>query len=108
MNLPIIKVEGRMKMMIDKIGGINPLNSVQNTRRSNGAAQARSDADSISVSNEAKEKAAVYYMNQVAAETPDVRADRIAEVKAKLQDPNYLNDSVIASAADKLMQSFGL
>ena len=42
-------------MMIDKIGGINPLNSVQNTRRSNGAAQVRSDADSISVSNEAKE-----------------------------------------------------
>ena len=96
------------KMMIDKIGGINPLNNVQNTRRSNGAAQVRSDADSISVSNEAKEKAAVYYMNQVAAETPDVRADRIAEVKAKLQNPNYLNDSVIASAADKLMQSLGL
>ena len=47
-------------------------------------------------------------MNQVAAETPDVRADRIAEVKAKLQNPNYLNDSVIASAADKLMQSLGL
>ena len=82
-------------MMIDKIGGINPLNNVQNTRRSNGAAQVRSDADSISVSNEAKEKAAVYYMNQVAAETPNVRADRIAEVKAKLQNPNYLNDSVI-------------
>lgn len=95
-------------MMIDKIGGINPLNNVQNTRRTNEAAQPRFESDSISVSEEAKEKAAVYYMNQVAAETPDVRADRVAEVKAKLQDANYLNSAVIASAADKLMQSFGL
>ena len=47
-------------------------------------------------------------MNQVAAETPDVRADRIAEVKAKLQDPNYLNNATISSAADRLMESFGL
>lgn len=100
--------EGRIKMMIDKIGGINPLNNVQNTRRTNEAAQPHFESDSISVSEEAKEKAAVYYMNQVAAETPDVRADRIAEVKAKLQDANYLNSAVIASAADKLMQSFGL
>ena len=95
-------------MSIDKIGGINPLNNVQSTRRTNETAKSSYGSDSISVSAEAKEAAEVYYMNQVAAETPDVRADRIAEVKAKLQDPNYLNNAVIASAADKLMESFGL
>ena len=52
--------------------------------------------------------AEVYYMNQVAAETPDVRADRIAEIKAKIQYTSYLNSAVIASAADRLMESFGL
>ena len=52
--------------------------------------------------------AEIYYMKQVAAETPDVRADRIAEVKAKLQDPNYFNSERIASAADRIMESFGL
>ncbi len=95
-------------MSIDKIGGINPLNNVQNARRTNETAKTDFGSDSISVSKEAKEAAEVYYMNQVAAETPDVRADRIAEVKAKLQNPDYLNSSVIASAADKLMESFGL
>ena len=95
-------------MMIDKIGGINPLNSVQNTRRTNDVAKSTFGTDSISVSDEAKEMAEVYYMNQVAAETPDVRADRIAEIKAKIQDPSYLNSAVIASAADRLMESFGL
>lgn len=95
-------------MMIDKIGGINPLNNLQNTRRSADVSKSTFGADSISVSDAAKEKAAIYYMKQVAAETPDVRADRIAEVKAKIQDPNYLNDAVISSAADKIMESFGL
>lgn len=95
-------------MMIDKIGGIDPLNNVQGTRRTNETSKTSFGADSISVSNEAKEKAAVYYMNQVADETPNVRSDRVAEVKAKLQDPNYLNNAVIASAADHLMESFGL
>lgn len=94
--------------MIDRIGMTNPLNNVQNTRKTNETAKTNFVSDSISVSDEAKEKAAVYYMNQIAAETPDVRADKIAEVKAKLQDPNYLNEKVIASAADKIMQSFGL
>ena len=95
-------------MSIDKIGGINPLNNVQSTRRTNETAKSSYGSDSISVSAAAKEAAEVYYMNQVAAETPNVRADRIAEVKAKIQDPNYLNNAVIASAADKLMESFGL
>ena len=40
---------------------------------------------------------------------PDVREDRIAEVKAKLQDPNYINDAVVNSVADRLMDDlFGI
>ncbi|HAH60871.1 MAG TPA: flagellar biosynthesis protein FlgM [Treponema sp.] len=95
-------------MMIDKIGGINPLNNVQNTHRVNGADSVNAGADSINVSDEAKEMATVYYMKQVAAETPDVRADRVAEIKEKIKDPSYLNDAVINSAADRIMAGFGL
>ena len=47
-------------------------------------------------------------MQQIAAETPDVRADRIAEIKAKIKDPSYLNSAVVASAADRIMASFGI
>jgi negative regulator of flagellin synthesis FlgM len=64
--------------------------------------------DSISVSDEAKEMAEVYYMKQVAAETPDVRADRVAEIKEKIKDPSYLNDAVINSTADRILAAFGL
>lgn len=95
-------------MMIDKIGGVNPLNSVTNTRRTNGTESVNAGSDSISVSDEAKQMAEVYYMKEVAAATPDVRADRVAEVKAKIKDPSYLNDAVIQSTADRIMASYGL
>ena len=52
--------------------------------------------------------AEAYYMDKVAKETPDVRADRIAEVKEKIKDPNYLNDAVIKSTADKFLSAIGL
>lgn len=95
-------------MTVNGIGGINPLSNVQKTNRTNNTEKASFGADSVSISKEAKEMADAYYMKQVVAETPDVRADRVAEIKAKLQNPNYLNDAVIASAADKLMESFGI
>lgn len=94
--------------MIDKIGGINPLNNVQNTRRTSTASKSSFESDSISVSDKAKAMAEIYYMNQVASETPDVRADKIAEIREKIKDPNYLNNAVIASAADHIMESFGI
>lgn len=96
-------------MMIEKlVGTATPINNVQNTKRTSNAAKSTFGEDSVSISKEALAKADEYYLNQVAAETPDVRADRVAEVKAKIQDPNYLNSAVIASAADKIMESFGL
>jgi flagellar biosynthesis anti-sigma factor FlgM len=95
-------------MMIDKIGGINSLNNVQNTHRTNGTDNVSAGTDSINVSEEAKEMAEVYYMKQVAANTPDVRADRVAEIREKIKDPSYLNDAVINSTADRIMTSFGL
>ncbi len=94
--------------MIDKIGGLNPLNNVQNIRKTDNAAKVSSQTDSISVSKEAVEKAEAYYLDKVAAETPNVRADRIAEVKAKIKDPSYLSDEVILSAAEKVMSGFGI
>ena len=92
--------------MIDKIGGLNPLNNVQNIRKTDSAAKVSSQTDSISVSKEAVEKAEAYYLDKVAAETPNVRADRIAEVKAKIKDPSYLSDEVILSTAEKVMSGF--
>ena len=94
--------------MINGVNSVNPLNNVQNLRKTESSAKVDREYDSISVSEEAKEMAEAYYMEKVANETPDVRADRVAEVKEKLKDPNYLNDAVIKSAADKFLSAIGL
>ena len=94
--------------MINSVNNVSQLNNVQNIRKTENSAKVNSETDSISVSKEAVEMAEAYYLDKVASETPDVRADRIAEVKAKLKDPNYLSDAVIMSTAEKFMTSIGL
>jgi len=94
--------------MIDKVGGINPLNNLQNTRRTNDTSKINTGSDSISVSEEAKKMAEAYYLKEVAADTPDVRADLVAQIKEKIKDPSYLNSDVINSAAERIMDSYGL
>ena len=58
--------------MIDKIGGLNPLNNVQNIRKTDNAAKVSSQTDSISVSKEAVEKAEASYTKE------DVEAAKLA------------------------------
>ena len=94
--------------MINSVNNVTQVNNVQNLRKTEGTSKVSRDADSISVSAEAKEMAEIYYMDKVAKETPDVRADRVAEVKEKLKDPNYLNNAVLSSAADKFLSALGL
>ena len=94
--------------MINGVNNVSQLNNVQNIRKTENSAKVSSETDSISVSKEAIEMAEAYYLDKVAYETPDGRADRIADVKAKIKDPNYLSDAVIMSTAEKFMTSVGL
>jgi flagellar biosynthesis anti-sigma factor FlgM len=95
-------------MMISGVNNINQVNNLQNVRKTDNSAKVSSTSDSVTISKEAKEMAEIYYMDKVAAETPDVRADRVAEVKEKIKDPSYLNDVIFNSAADKFLSAIGL
>lgn len=95
-------------MMINGVSNVTQVNNVQNLRKTENIAKTNEAKDTITVSQEAKEMAEIYFMDRVAAETPDVRADRIAEVKEKIKDPSYLSEAVINSAADKFLSAIGL
>ena len=43
---------------------------------------------------------------EIIKNTPDVRMDRIDEVRAKLNDPDYISDTVTGGVADRIMESF--
>ena len=94
--------------MINGVNSINPLNNVQNLRKTESTASVADTGETISLSPEAEKMAEMYYMDKSAQETPDVRADRVAEVKEKIKDPNYLSDSVIKSAAENFLSALGI
>jgi negative regulator of flagellin synthesis FlgM len=90
-------------MTIDKIGSIDPIQPGKKPGRANQVRE--TPKDSISISSEAVEKAELYRAMELAAVAPDVRAEKVAELKAKINDPSYLNDQVIGATADKLIDA---
>ena len=93
-----------MSMTIDRIGSIDPIQPGKKPGRANQVSEPRG-TDSISISSEAQEKAELYRTQELAATAPEVRAERVAELKEKINDPSYINDNVINATADKLIDA---
>ena len=96
-----------MSMTVDRINPLEPLQPGKKTGRG-GQLEKGKENDSISLSSEAVEKAELYRAIELVNSAGDVRADRVAELKAKINDPSYINDTIIRATADRLMDAFGL
>jgi len=96
-----------MSMTVDRINPLEPLQPGKKSGRSEQLGKGKEN-DSISLSSEAVEKAELYRVLELVNSTGDVRADRVAELKAKINDPSYINDTIIRATADRLMDAFGL
>jgi negative regulator of flagellin synthesis FlgM len=94
-------------MTIDRMGSIDPLKNLGKAERA--AKPVRTDrADSIELSSEAKSQAELLSAREVVRATPEIREDRVSELKVKLQDPAYLNNAILESTAEGILKSFGL
>ena len=93
-----------MSMTIDRIGSIDPIQPEKKPERVSHVNPSRG-ADSINISSEAQKKAELFRLQELVAAAPDVRAERIAELKEKINDPAYINDKVINATADKLIDA---
>jgi negative regulator of flagellin synthesis FlgM len=94
-------------MTIDRIGPPEPIQPGKKPGR-NEAIRESGQTDSISLSSEAMEKSELYHTIEVVSAAPEIRMDRIAELRDKINDPEYLNDRIINATADKIIESFGL
>jgi negative regulator of flagellin synthesis FlgM len=94
-------------MTIDRINPLEPLQPGKKSGRS-GQVERGKESDSISLSSEAVEKAELYRAMELVSSAEDVRSERIAELKEKINDPSYINDTLIRATADKIMDAFGL
>ncbi len=94
-------------MVIDKIGNINNIVEPKNTK-SVSKTKDTGKADSIQISSEAKNAAEVARYAKIVHESPEIRADRVKEIKAMIEDGSYdkfTDDRVLEMVADKIANS---
>jgi negative regulator of flagellin synthesis FlgM len=91
-------------MTIDRIGSIDPIQPENQAGRVSRASRPQ-NADSISISVEAQQRAEMLRVREIVAATPDTRADRVAELRERINDPAYFNDRVMNATADRLMDA---
>lgn len=94
-------------MMIDRIGSVEPLLPGKKNSRVDNVHKTGS-SDSVALSSEAIQKGELYQALEMVSGAEDVRAERIAELKAKINDPDYINETVLSKTADNIMTAFGL
>lgn len=94
-------------MMIDRVSSINLIQQGKNAGWNN-QVNRTALTDSITLSAEAMERSELYRANALVASASDVRLDRIAELKEKIKDPSYINDTIINATADKIMSALDL
>lgn len=93
-------------MTIERLGPVDPMQRLSQTEKTQ--RPAKPENDSVSFSDEARMKAELLHVAELVRQASDVRADRVAEVKKKLEDPNYINDVVIEHVAEQIMDMFSL
>ena len=91
-------------MTIDRIGSIDPIQPGKKPGRAREAGENRG-TDSIDISSAAQEKAELFRVKELVASASDLRAERVAELKEKINDPSYINDKVINATADKILDT---
>lgn len=92
-------------MTIEKLGPIDPVSKFNKTEKISKPSN-KDKADSISFSEEAKSKGEVYKATEEVKLSPDIRQDRIDEVRRKLQDPSYIDEKVIEAVAERVIDLF--
>ncbi len=92
-------------MTIDKLGPIDSISKYNKTEKVS-KPKKKDSSDSISFSEEARSKGEIYKATEEAKLAPEVRLDRVAEVKKKLEDPAYIDDKVVESVADSVLDLF--
>ncbi len=94
-------------MTVERIGPLDPASNVKKAEKPS-KPKSKGDVDSINVSQEARSKAEVFKALETAKSAPDIRLDRVEEIKRKLQDPSYPSQEIIEKTADGILKSFGI
>ena len=93
-------------MMIEKLNVTSPITNVTNDVIKADASSFNT-RDSVTLSKDAERLAEIHLAMNVAKSAPDIRVDKIAEMKEKFSNPSYL-ENIISDLADNIMTAYGL
>ena len=94
-------------MMVERIGPLDPIQPGNKPGKSD-QLRGGNRADTISLSQEAKEKAELYQIVELIKSAPDLDDLQIASIRERINDPAYLNERTISATAGRIMDAFGL
>ena len=86
---------------VRKAAGVKP------DKKSDGSDKASRSSDSVSISSAARSASETDKVKTRVQALPDVREDRVAEVKARVQSGFYNTPQFHDQLADKLLKEFG-
>jgi negative regulator of flagellin synthesis FlgM len=92
-------------MTIERINVPDPISTIKKTDNAAKITK-NSEKDSVNLSEEAKFKADIYNATETVKQSPQIRTDRVEEVKKKLQDPSYISDKIVETVAERIMKYF--
>ena len=99
-------MEGGKNMTIDRLNGIDPVKLVQPIRRTH-KVETLEKTDAVSLSREARVAADANLALEAVRNAPDIREDKVAEMKRKFADPSYINNALLELVADKILDNYG-
>ncbi|MGO9411215.1 MAG: flagellar biosynthesis anti-sigma factor FlgM [Spirochaetia bacterium] len=94
-------------MTVERIGPLDPTSNVKKSEKPS-RLKTKHEPDSINVSPEARSRAEVLKATEAVRTAPDIRMDRVEEMKRKLQDPSYPSQEIIEKVAEDILKSFGI
>lgn len=107
-KIPIkyIELNGVKKMVIDKIGNIN---NITEPKGAKGVSREKgiNKSDSIQISSEGKTAAENASYVKMVKDAPDIRADRVNEIKERIREGRYekfADHQVLEMVADKIAE----
>jgi negative regulator of flagellin synthesis FlgM len=95
-----------------EIRGIDGVRGIDNNSKINKTPKKSDDIttsnDSADISTEAKQMAEEAKLRSIIDKSPDVRADKIEQVKERMSNGSYDNEEVLKTVAERLMKVLGL
>jgi negative regulator of flagellin synthesis FlgM len=93
-----------MSIKVENLQGVAPLDNIKRTLPTESPAKSAKAEPLVNISKTAADREDFMRALDIVrdAESPTLRADRIAELKAKINDPAYINESIIKLTADRV------